>query len=116
MDFPHAEPLQRLRYPSIPDPYFPENSVIDLDGVPVTVMIAGFVSSSSSYPVTDATRSQIVTSKSLYLTDPDADVRVDDRIVSGPHTYRVDAVPEADRNPFTGWRPVVEIPIEEVLG
>ena len=72
----------------------------------------------------DATRSQILTEKSLYLTDPAADVQPGDRIRrggtldentgiwSGGTVLYVNARPEADTSPFTGWQPVVEIPLD----
>lgn len=117
MRFPHGQKVHRDRRKQVPDPYNPAKTVpgpwsdadtIELDGA--------FVASSSSTAVTDATRSQVLASKSLYVTDPDVDVKVGDRIRAGSGTYYVNELPDADQNPFTGWRPVKEIPLDLTLG
>jgi hypothetical protein len=75
-----------------------------------------FIGSSSSVASPDATRTPITTAKSLYLTDADADVKAGDRIRDGDDVYYVRVKPSADRNPFTGWQPVMEIPLENTEG
>lgn len=108
--------VQRLRRPRVTDRYNPaKQSPGDwADAEPITIDGA-YVAAVSSSGITDPSRSQVVSAKSLYCT-PDTDVQPGDRIVSDGHTYEVDAVPQADTNPFTGWRPVQEVPLREVLG
>lgn len=117
MEFPFGPTVYRDRRRPIPDPYNPASTVPgSWDGPLDTIAIPGaFVGSSSSVRVTDATRSQILTAKSLYC-DPDADVRAGDRIRADGVTYQVDAKPAADTNPFTGWRPPQEIPLKDPTG
>lgn len=114
MEFPHGQTVYRDRPVQVPDRYNPEakrpgNTVetITLEGA--------FVSSSSSTSLKNATRNEVLTAKSLYC-QPSADVQVGDTIRVGTETYQVDAVPAADTNPFTGWQPVVEIPLKGVKG
>ncbi|GGL76961.1 hypothetical protein GCM10009706_14250 [Curtobacterium citreum] len=115
MEFAAGATVVRLRATPVLDPYSQRPVGADWTA-PNTLTIAGaFVGSSSSSPVDGELRREVVTTKSLYC-DPSADVRVGDRIVSGAHTYTVTAVPEADVNPWTGWQPVQEIPLEEVVG
>jgi hypothetical protein len=108
--------VQRLRRPRVTDPVNPARQSLGSwdDATPLTIA-AAYVAAVSSNAAGDAARSQVISTKSLYC-DPTADVVVGDRIVSGTHTYEVTAVPEADINPFTGWRPPQEIPLQEVLG
>lgn len=115
MDFAAGTEVTRLRAAASIDPYSKRPVPGDW-AAPDTLVIAGaFVASSSSIASPGELRQQVQTTKSLYCT-PGADVKVGDRIVSGAHTYTVTAVPEADTNPFTGWQPVQEVPLEEVLG
>lgn len=117
MDFPFGQTVYRDRRRPVADPYNPASTVPGSWNDPLdTVRLdEAFVASSSSVRVTDATRTQILTAKSLYC-DPDADVRAGDRIRVGDETYQVDAKPAADINPFTGWRPPQEIPLKEATG
>lgn len=121
MDFLNGQTLYRHRYPLIPDPYNPTSKTSDYSANPVTIPLqAAFISSSSSVAGRDATRAQILTEKSLYLRDVMADVQVGDRIgttdVPTDAEYQLDVIPVADVNPFTGWQPVKEIPLEGVTG
>jgi hypothetical protein len=116
MDIPHAQPVFRDRRKQIVDPYNPTSSIPGPWEDPDTINLEGFVASSSSSSLTDATRTQILTAKSLYLSDPAADVIAGDRIRAGTATYAVDAIPAADINPFTGWQPALEIPLLGVSG
>ena len=125
MDFEFGETVHRDRRPGIADPYNPARTVPgDWAGAETIVLELAFVAASSSRALTTATRMQMLTAKSLYLTEPDADVKAGDRIrVGGTEDdldsgtpYMVPARPAGDTNPFTGWQPVVEIPLELVEG
>jgi hypothetical protein len=118
MSYPSGTTVIRERRAPKPDPYNPDRTVPGSweDELSTVELEGAFVASSSSIAPADATRSQIITAKSLYCTDADADVLPGDRIRSGTHLYAVKVRPEADRNPFTGWQPVVEIPLEEAEG
>lgn len=126
MEFPGGEQVVRERRQPVTDPYNPSSQVPGSWGDPLAYLVLeqAFVASSSSTAPVDATRSQILTEKSLYLTDPSADVQPGDRIRrggtldvvsgvwSGGTVLYVNVRPAADTNPFTGWQPVVEIPLE----
>lgn len=121
MEFAHGQTVFRHRYPLIQDRYNPARKIPDYSGTPETEPLErAFVASSSSVSVRDATRSQILTDKSLYLTDVSADVQVGDRIgtTEDPDAaeFQIEVVPSADTNPFTGWQPVQEIPLEGAVG
>lgn len=123
MDFPFGESVVRERRRMVPDPYKPGREVRGAWGADVDVLHlqGAFVASSSSVARSDAVRSEILTTKSLYC-QPDADVHPGDRIrrggalVDGVWTggslLYVKERPESDTNPFTGWQPVLEIPLE----
>ena len=125
MRFQFGQTVFRDRRARVEDPY---NSAKTTEGdwdPSLTIELdEAFIASSSSNPVADATRVELLTDKSLYLAgaDVDADVQVRDRVrtadmdFSSGRGYTVTARPSADQNPFTGWRPVVEIPIEFVEG
>lgn len=125
MEFPYGERVVRERRQPVIDPYDPGTTVPgSWDNLLAYFEIgSAFVASSSSVAPVDATREQVLTDKSLYCTDPAVDVRVGDRIRRGGtrgedgiwrggEVYYVNVRPEADRNPFTGWQPVVEIPLD----
>ena len=117
MEFDHGQTVYRERRPQIPDPYNPDKTVFgDWADAEETLLEDVFIASSSSAAVGDATRSQVLTTKSLYSTDPDVDVQVGDRILADSAVYYVNELPEADVNPFTGWQPVKEIPLDHTLG
>lgn len=118
MEFPNGETVTRERRKPVVDPYDPTSSVPGSweDPLDALTLEQAFVAASSSTAPVDATRSQILTEKSLYLTDPDADVQPGDRIRRGGEIYYVNSRPAADMNPFTGWRPVVEIPLDMTEG
>jgi len=121
MEFTHGETVFRDRSATTADPYNPSRQVrAEWDPELTIELEQAFVATSSSRAVATATRTQLFTDKSLYLTDPDADVQEGDRIRTGGTkedldsgtAYMVPARPIADTSPFTGWRPVVEIPLE----
>jgi len=117
MRFRHGQTVYRDRRRLIEDPYNPDSTTEgDWDPALTVELKNSFVASSSSASLANATRVQILTSKSLYLSDPTADVRARDRIRSGTDEYIVEARPAADINPFTGWQPAVEIPLTLVEG
>lgn len=113
MEFPHGETVTRERRMPVIDPYDPTTSVPGSwdDPLDVLPLPSCFVDSASSTSTNDATRSPVSTSKSLYSTDPSVDVQVGDRIRRGSDLFYVRERTEADTNPFSGWRPVVEIPL-----
>ena len=126
MDFPNGTTVFRDRRALVTDPNHPSRQTRDGDwDVSLTIVLAGaFVASSSSSSTKNANRIEVLTAKSLYGTDPTADVVFGDRIrVGGTQSdltsgtaYLVDAVPDADTNPFTGWQPAVEIPLRRDEG
>lgn len=115
MEFAAGVSVDRLRAAPVTDPYSRKETGADWERAARLTIDRAFVASASSAPVDGELRQQVDTRKALYCT-PGADVRVHDRIESAGHTYTVTAVPEADSNPFTGWQPVQEVPLEEVLG
>lgn len=126
MAFVAGERVVRERRQPVTDPYDPSTQVPGSWGDPLDYLVLeqAFVASSSSVSPADATRHQILTEKSLYLTDPAADVQPGDRIRrggvldegagawAGGEVLYVNVRPAADTNPFTGWQPVVEIPLD----
>jgi len=129
MDFPFGERVLRERRQPIVDPYDPGATVPGSWGDPLAYfeINSAFVASSSSVAPVDATRAQILIAKSLYCTDPLVDVQPGDRIRRGGtrgldgiwrggEVLYVNVRPSADTNPFTGWQPVVEIPLDMTEG
>ncbi|MBT2473307.1 hypothetical protein J7E68_01625 [Microbacterium sp. ISL-103] len=126
MEFPFGEQVVRERRQPVTDPYDPDTQVPGSWEDPVAYLDLedAFVASSSSRAPGDATRSQILTEKSLYLTDPHADGRAGDRVRrggtldeiagtwSGGDVLYVNVRPTADVNPWTGWQPAIEIPLD----
>jgi hypothetical protein len=126
MEFPFGETAYRDRRAAVPSEHNPDRTTLvpwpepgapePWEGIDTIELPGAWVASSSSTAVTDATRSSILTNKSLFSTDPSVDVRALDRIRVGGQIWYVRERPEADRNPFTGWQPVVEIPLEMTEG
>lgn len=118
MEFPGGETVVRERRQPIPDPYDPTATVPGSWDDPLDALTIEnvFIGSSSSVAPIDATRSQVLTEKSMYCTDPAVDVRTGDRIRRGADLFYVNARPAADTNPFTSWQPVVEIPLDMTEG
>lgn len=115
MYLPFGREVIRERRTLVYDPYTEEQTAGDWTNPDQITLEEAFVASSSSVNVTDATRTQLVTAKSLYC-DQGADVKAGDRIRVGAEVWSVPAKPEADTNPFTGWQPPQEILLEEVQG
>lgn len=112
----------RWRRQMVPDPYNPKLSrpADTWDGAEKVVLDGAAVLGSSSYALRAEERVQAIESKSLFLDDPFADVRRLDGIsmtfdVAEPE-FIVEAVPHADKSPFTGWQPVREVPLKGVDG
>lgn len=130
MEFPFGEQVVRERRQQVLDPYDPGALVPGSweDPLDYLEVEQAFVASSSSTAPVDATRSQILTEKSLYCTEPSVDVRPGDRIRrggvrdedtgtwSGGEVLYVNVRPAADTNPFSGWQPVIEIPLDMTEG
>jgi hypothetical protein len=116
--FAAGQTVTRERRPKITDPHDPDHQIAgswdDVDPDDDTLEITGaYVAQSSTAATGDATRTQVLTTLSLYVENPDADVLIGDRIISdgNPPLY-VNARPDAPRSPFTGWQPVLEIPLD----
>lgn len=119
MEFAFGQSVFRDRRRLVDDPYNPDNQTLGSweDALDTITVESASIASSSSVAVSSATRTELLTSKSLYCTDPTVDVQAGDRIrVAGDPPYYVHVRPSADINPFTGWQPVVEIPLELVEG
>lgn len=125
MGFQHGDEVYRDRRPLVTDPVNPARQVLGEWADATTIAIPGaFVGPASSRDASTATRDQTVTALSLYVTDTAVDVKKGDRIrVDGTEddldsgtAYLVNARPTAEKNPFTGWSPVKEIPLELVEG
>lgn len=115
MDFAHGADVVRQRRRRVPDPYNPDRTTTaPWEDDPDTLPIAdAFVSTSSSSAGFDAARGLVVTTRSLYCSDPTVDVQRGDRIVHPGGIGYVRTIPAADVNPFTGWQPVKEIVLAE---
>jgi hypothetical protein len=123
MEFPFGQTVYRDRRARVTDPYNPSKTTEGSWDSSLTITLPGaFIASSTSTRISDATRIEILTDKSLYLTDVTADVQTGDRVRTADMDfatgagYKVPARPAADTNPFTGWTPAVEIPLELVEG
>lgn len=114
VEFPHGETVVRERRRPVVDPYDPTSSVPGSwdDPLDVLTLEQCFVDTASSTSTNDASRSPVSTSATLYSPNPDIDVMVGDRIRRGADVFYVRERSEADKNPFTGFRPVVGIPLD----
>lgn len=116
MDLPFGGAVVRERRTPVADPYNPARTVPGSWDDPDRLPLEGaWVGSSSSTSTRDASRKEILTAKSLYC-QPDADVLPGDRIRIPGYLGQVEVRPSADINPFTGWQPLLEVPLEEVTG
>lgn len=116
MKFAHGQTVYRDRRPQVTDPYNPARTEPGSWANAVTITIDGaYVGPASSTAVADPTRNQLQVDRSLYC-DPSADVQVGDRIRAGSETFEVRELPDAPTNPWTGWRPLLEVPLERVVG
>lgn len=116
MEFEHGTTVYRLRPKQIWDPMSETYVLGDWDDPSEHELPGAFIAQSSTSALGDATRTGALEAKSLYCA-PDADVQYGDRIregTTGPQ-YPVDGIPAADTNPFTGWRPVREVPLQRAV-
>lgn len=116
MKFAYGQTVYRDRRIQVADPYNPTRTEPGPWSSAVSIVIEGaYVGPASSVAVADPTRNQLQVDRSLYCP-PTADVLVGDRIRTGSETFEVRELPDAPTNPFTGWRPVLEVPLERVVG
>lgn len=114
MKFGYGQTVYRDRRQQVADPYNPART--EPGTAVTTITIEGaYVGPASSVAIADPTRNQLQVQKSLYCA-PTADVKVGDRIRAGAETFEVREFPDAPSNPFTGWQPVLEVPLERVVG
>ena len=111
----HPTTLKRVRARQVADPMNPRRTIESWDD-PDEITLAGFLDSESSSEVTSASREELIGTATLYLDDATADVRRGDLITDGVHKWRVQGYPAAQMNHFTGWRPYIEIRLQEVTG
>ena len=113
-----ATQWQRLRAKKVEDPYSGELTGEDWEH-PDVLTFAGALAGSSSMRTPDVLREE--TTSTAYLTSPDPtlDVMPGDRIRAMPddgRCWEVSGYPSRDQNAFTGWRPTIEIPLNEYRG
>lgn len=117
MTFPHGQTVQRRRRALTADPYNATHQVRGgAWGDPVA--LAGvFVAESSASFTSSATREQRTVLVSLF-GPPDMDVIPGDQITApGFDTpFYVHEIALAGKNPWSGWQPVKEIPLELTEG
>lgn len=126
MDFNFGTTVFRDRRPLGADPYSPakQRRVSDWDPELTIELPGAYLDPASSSAIANGTRAEILTSATLFLTNAAADVVSGDQIrVGGTKedlasgvAYQVEARPAAPTNPFTGWQPVIEIPLTLVEG
>lgn len=123
MGYPFGETVYRDRKATVANPYNPARPTGGDWDPELTIEIKGaYVAPSSSTSSSTATREQKLLDKSLFITDLTADVQPGDRIrtasipFDGGVPYYVHVRPLAEVNPFTGWSPGLEIPLEMVEG
>jgi hypothetical protein len=115
---PGATTFTRLRAQQIQDPYNPSDISENWDN-PKTLTIHGALASSSSRRSPDALREQTTSNAYLTVNDPDADVKLGDRIRPEPddgRLWEVTGFPSNNVNAFTGWQPTLEIQLSEWKG
>lgn len=113
-----ATPFERLRAARIPDDSNPEQTAEDWEH-PEILNLHGALSSSTSTRTPDALNNQTTSTAYLTIDDPNADVRVGDRIRTRPddgRLWEVSGFPSRDVNGFTGWQPTLEIGLTEWRG
>ena len=115
---PAALTYTRLRAARKPDPYNPKHTVEDWNN-PERLTINGFLASSASQRSPDGSREETSSSAVLTIPDPNADIRIGDRIENTPYDGRrweVTGIPSNDVNPWTGWQPTLEVQLQEWKG
>ena len=115
---PYVTSFCRLRAGTVHNPYNPDATGSDWT-TPYTLQFDGALASASSTTSTSKLDKRVASTATLTCPDPTLDIRVGDRIRAEPDDGRlwtVSGIPSADINPFTGWRPTLEIQLEEVMG
>ncbi|MBW3090432.1 hypothetical protein [Bifidobacterium miconisargentati] len=110
--------FERLRAARIPDAYNPMQSAEDWEH-PDVLELRGALASSSSTRTPDVLDNQTTSVAYLTVDNPMADVRIGDRIRAKPddgRMWEVSGFPSRDVNAFTGWRPTLEIQLNEWRG
>jgi hypothetical protein len=115
--FPQGQTVYRDRRKLVPDPYNPDRLTPGpWDEVDTISIFDAFLASNGSSAIPDPTRSQVLTSRTLFC-GPGHDVVVGDRIrTEAGEIFDVQALPASDRNPWTGWQPVKVVNLVEVSG
>jgi hypothetical protein len=117
MFFAHGQTVLRDRRPQIADPYDPSRTIPgDWDAATTVTIEGAAVLSDATSAIPDGARSELASGFTLFCSDPAADVQVGDRIRAGGMTLYVNSLPSSDVNPFTGWQPVREVPLDHTLG
>lgn len=115
--FGFGQTVARDRRPQVADPYHPGHTVPGEWADATTVELDdAFLDKTSSSARSDGARSELASGFSLFLGDPDADVQVGDRIRAAGMTLYVNELPWSPQNPFTGWQPGREVPLDHTLG
>lgn len=115
---PAATRFVRLRASRKPDPYNPAQTTEDWTK-PVELEVRGVLASSSSTRTPDVLDVQTTSTAVLTVADPDADIRIGDRIRPEPtdgRMWEVSGFPSRDVNAFTGWQPTMEVQLTEWRG
>lgn len=111
----HLDKFTRLRPKRTPDPNNPDAQLDDWTD-PERIPLEGYFEQDSSSEQVDPARVQAITTRTLFVPDPDTDIRRRDRIVQGDETWTVQGIPYAPRNLFTGWRPGLWVRLIEGTG
>ena len=115
---PAATRFVRLRASRKPDPYNPAQTTEDWTE-PVELEVRGALASSSSTRTPDVLDVQTTSTAVLTVADPNADIRLGDRIRPEPadgRMWEVSGFPSRDANAFTGWQPTLEVQLTEWKG
>lgn len=113
-----ATRFQRLRARRVRDEDNPAQWAEDWSD-PETLDITGALASSSSTRIPDALDNQTTSTAYLTVADPNADIRIGDRIRAVPddgRIWEVSGFPSRDQNAFTGWHPTLEASLSEWRG
>lgn len=108
----------RLRAKRKADSYNPAQTTEDWKH-PAELEVHGALASSSSTRTPDVLDVQTTSTAVLTVADPDADIRIGDRIRPEPadgRMWEVSGFPSRDVNAFTGWQPTLEVHLTEWRG
>lgn len=115
---PAATRFMRLRASRKPDPYNPAQTTDDWTK-PLILEVSGALASSTSTRTPDVLDVQTTSTAMLTIADPNADIRLGDRIRPEPddgRMWEVSGFPSRDVNAFTGWQPTLEVQLTEWRG